>query len=53
MTPKLLLDQEPATIDGVRPSRELLEVIQRLVAESKSLRTEVAALEVRVAALEP
>ena len=45
MTAIPLLQQQPVTQSGQMPSRELVEVIQRLVAEIEVLKARVAALE--------
>lgn len=53
MTPVPLLPTQPATQKGDTPSRELLEVIDRLVAKVRELEATAEDHETRITALEP
>jgi hypothetical protein len=53
MNIRVLQPSQPITVGGERASYEMLEIMQRLVAEVQALRADLAALEVRVTALEP
>ena len=51
MTARLLLPTQPITAKGDLPSRELVEIIQRLVAVTAAQTTTIAALEAKMAAI--
>jgi chemotaxis receptor (MCP) glutamine deamidase CheD len=50
MTVKPLLPQQPVTAKGDAPSRDLIEIIQRLVRELETQGAALAALQAKVAA---
>ncbi len=52
VTTKPIFPMQPVTMDGLRPSLDLVEVIDRLHRAIAEVQAQVSALDARIAALE-